>query len=294
MGDACYLVDQFREQADFADLRDNLRRFCKAYRPVAILIERAANGHALISDLSRKSPRIAKLVVPVELDGRSSPHAFACTPRPSLPSVSIYQLTPRGGTTSLRSLSNSRMVSLQTKSTPQRSSSIARRTCAPDNNCPGRHGITWFEQRRSDKDDHVPHWGRTRPHCRYALRWPAVYHRPVKRSVSVDSEGAALTRYAVQCPPWCPPLTRRWRRWSMRCVHNDRLTGLGHDHAILGVCLFFRFPLFVDKFSCQRAAKRMNSRRFPRRGYWSSDEIPCFFPLLAGNSGLPYGRRGLG
>jgi hypothetical protein len=41
-GGACYLVNQFREQADFADLRENLRRFRKAYRPVAILIERAA------------------------------------------------------------------------------------------------------------------------------------------------------------------------------------------------------------------------------------------------------------
>jgi hypothetical protein len=28
----------------------------------------------------------------------------------------------------------------------------------------------------------------------------------------------------------------------MRRVHNDRLTGLGHDHAILGARLFFRFP----------------------------------------------------
>jgi predicted phage terminase large subunit-like protein len=70
-GDARYLVDQFREQADFVDLRNNLRRFRKAYRPVAILIERAANGHALISDLSRRSPGIAKLVVPVDPDGRS-------------------------------------------------------------------------------------------------------------------------------------------------------------------------------------------------------------------------------
>jgi predicted phage terminase large subunit-like protein len=64
-----YLVDQFRQQADFADLRDNLHRFRKKYRPVAILIERAANGHALISDLSRKHPKL--LVIPIEPDGRS-------------------------------------------------------------------------------------------------------------------------------------------------------------------------------------------------------------------------------
>ena len=42
--------------------------FRKIYRPVAILIERAANGHALISDLIRKFPH---LVRPIEPDGRS-------------------------------------------------------------------------------------------------------------------------------------------------------------------------------------------------------------------------------
>jgi len=67
-GDRYYLIDQFREQTDFADLRDNLRHFRKVYRPAAILIERAANGHALISDLSRKH---SKLLMPIEPDGRS-------------------------------------------------------------------------------------------------------------------------------------------------------------------------------------------------------------------------------
>jgi predicted phage terminase large subunit-like protein len=62
------LLDQFREQADFAILRDQVRRFRKRYRPVAILVERAANGHALISDLTRKYPR---LVRPIEPSGRS-------------------------------------------------------------------------------------------------------------------------------------------------------------------------------------------------------------------------------
>jgi len=71
VGDRYYLVDQFREQTDFAELRDNLHHFRKIYRPVAILIERAANGHALISDLNRKSSKLARLVVPVDPDGRS-------------------------------------------------------------------------------------------------------------------------------------------------------------------------------------------------------------------------------
>lgn len=62
------LIDQFREQVDFALLRDQVRRFRKKYQPVAILIERAANGHALISDLTRKYPRIVR---PIELTGRS-------------------------------------------------------------------------------------------------------------------------------------------------------------------------------------------------------------------------------
>jgi predicted phage terminase large subunit-like protein len=66
--DRYYLLDQFREQTDFTDLRDSLRHFRKVYRPVAILIERAANGHALISDLTRK---YGKLVVPIDPDGRS-------------------------------------------------------------------------------------------------------------------------------------------------------------------------------------------------------------------------------
>jgi predicted phage terminase large subunit-like protein len=69
--DRYYLLDLFREQCDYADLLDNVRRFRKVYRPVAILIERAANGHALISDLRRRYPKLGKLVIPVDPDGRS-------------------------------------------------------------------------------------------------------------------------------------------------------------------------------------------------------------------------------
>jgi predicted phage terminase large subunit-like protein len=63
-----YLLHQFRDQIDFVGLRDVLRHFKKWCRPVAILIERAANGYALISDLSRK---FSKILIPVDPDGRS-------------------------------------------------------------------------------------------------------------------------------------------------------------------------------------------------------------------------------
>jgi predicted phage terminase large subunit-like protein len=69
--DRYYLIDLFREQCEYSDLLREVRRFHKKYRPVAILIERAANGHALISELTRKYKQLAKLVVPIDPDGRS-------------------------------------------------------------------------------------------------------------------------------------------------------------------------------------------------------------------------------
>ncbi len=63
-----YLLDQFREQCDYSELRNAVNRFRKRYRPAAIVIERAANGNALIADLSRKH---RDLVMPVDPDGRS-------------------------------------------------------------------------------------------------------------------------------------------------------------------------------------------------------------------------------
>jgi predicted phage terminase large subunit-like protein len=69
--DRYYLIDQFREQCEFSDLIETLRRLRKLYKPVAIIIERAANGHALISQLRRRFPNLAKLVIPVDPDGRS-------------------------------------------------------------------------------------------------------------------------------------------------------------------------------------------------------------------------------
>ena len=69
--DLYYLIDQFREQCEFSDLIEALRELRRKYNPVAILIERAANGHALISQLGRRFRRLAKLVIPVDPDGRS-------------------------------------------------------------------------------------------------------------------------------------------------------------------------------------------------------------------------------
>ena len=66
-----YLIDLFREQCEYSDLFHEVRRFYKKYRPAAILIERAANGHALISELNWKFKQLAKLVVPIDPDGRS-------------------------------------------------------------------------------------------------------------------------------------------------------------------------------------------------------------------------------
>jgi predicted phage terminase large subunit-like protein len=68
MSDRYHLIDQFREQCDYRTLRDALHRFRKRYRPAAILIERAANGNALISELSRK---YRHLIMPIKPDGRS-------------------------------------------------------------------------------------------------------------------------------------------------------------------------------------------------------------------------------
>ena len=73
MGNGYLLFYQFREQCDFADLRNMIRRFRKRFRPVAILIERAANGYALVSDLKRK---YGDLVVPIDSDGRSKSARF--------------------------------------------------------------------------------------------------------------------------------------------------------------------------------------------------------------------------
>ena len=53
-GHTHFLLDQYRERCDFHDLGRMTRCFSRRYRPIAILVERAANGHALISELTRK------------------------------------------------------------------------------------------------------------------------------------------------------------------------------------------------------------------------------------------------
>jgi predicted phage terminase large subunit-like protein len=49
-----YLVEGYRKQCDYHDLGRMTRRFGKRYPQAPILIERAANGHVLISELTRK------------------------------------------------------------------------------------------------------------------------------------------------------------------------------------------------------------------------------------------------
>jgi predicted phage terminase large subunit-like protein len=68
-------LDQFREQCLYSELRNTLRQFKKVYRPVAILIERAANGAALFSDLAIKWEH---LLMPVDPDGRSKSARLRC------------------------------------------------------------------------------------------------------------------------------------------------------------------------------------------------------------------------
>jgi predicted phage terminase large subunit-like protein len=63
-GNNHYLVNQWREQCDFAVLRSLLLRYFKRYRPSAILIERTANGPALNSMMTHKLQEIIHEVIP--------------------------------------------------------------------------------------------------------------------------------------------------------------------------------------------------------------------------------------
>jgi len=64
VGSHHYLVDEWREQCDFEELRCHILRNFRRYRPTAILIEGAANGPALISVLKRKYQRLVHEVTP--------------------------------------------------------------------------------------------------------------------------------------------------------------------------------------------------------------------------------------
>jgi predicted phage terminase large subunit-like protein len=63
-GDDHYLLDQWREQCDFRELQHQVLRFFRRCRPSAILVEGAANGHALISVMKRKHHRLIQEINP--------------------------------------------------------------------------------------------------------------------------------------------------------------------------------------------------------------------------------------
>ena len=50
-----YLIDQFRKQCEFDELYPMVRKFRRRYQPEAILVEKTANGPALISELKRET-----------------------------------------------------------------------------------------------------------------------------------------------------------------------------------------------------------------------------------------------
>jgi predicted phage terminase large subunit-like protein len=69
VGESDYLLlDQWRDQCRFEDLRSAFWRFVRQFRPAVCLIEATANGPALIDDASRKK---WLKVIPIVSDGRS-------------------------------------------------------------------------------------------------------------------------------------------------------------------------------------------------------------------------------
>jgi predicted phage terminase large subunit-like protein len=53
-GDKYFLIDQWRQQCGFTDLRAACHRMIRKHSPAAILVERTGNGAALIEDLRRR------------------------------------------------------------------------------------------------------------------------------------------------------------------------------------------------------------------------------------------------
>ena len=74
-GSHYYLLDQWRSQCDYEELWHAYRTFCKRYNPVVALIERAANGIALIRDASRRRGNCR--VIPIATDRRSKTERLA-------------------------------------------------------------------------------------------------------------------------------------------------------------------------------------------------------------------------
>jgi len=66
-----YLLDQYRAQCEFEDLKRKARHLRKGYRAYAILIENTANGPVLISQLKRKL-KARCLIVPITPRGSKS------------------------------------------------------------------------------------------------------------------------------------------------------------------------------------------------------------------------------
>jgi predicted phage terminase large subunit-like protein len=64
LGKDHYLVDQWREQCDFDELQHQFLRYFRRHRPSAILVETAANGHALISVMKRKHHKLIHEITP--------------------------------------------------------------------------------------------------------------------------------------------------------------------------------------------------------------------------------------
>jgi predicted phage terminase large subunit-like protein len=68
-----YLINQFREQCEFNELKRTARRFIKRHQPDVVLIEKTANGPALISELRRKG-KTRHLVLPITPRGSKAAH----------------------------------------------------------------------------------------------------------------------------------------------------------------------------------------------------------------------------
>jgi predicted phage terminase large subunit-like protein len=70
-GDVHRLLDQFREQASYPDLRSAVRKLIRHYRPSAVLIEATGQGPSLISELKRK-PQPGMTVYEIDpVDGKT-------------------------------------------------------------------------------------------------------------------------------------------------------------------------------------------------------------------------------
>jgi phage terminase large subunit-like protein len=63
------LLDQWRSQCDYEELWGAYSAFCRRHNPCAALIERAANGYALIRDSKRRQRRLR--VAEIATDRRS-------------------------------------------------------------------------------------------------------------------------------------------------------------------------------------------------------------------------------